>query len=184
MIGRIFLLGFLFLMLVLLVFFVVVWYNSFFVSIFLEAPFVPMSKKNLEKMLKVANFKSGEKVYELGSGDGRFLVEAAKRYGIIGTGFEWIRWLVLLSNFKAKKSGVSDKVKFKKCDFWRENLSDADWVVVYLMPKSLDKLKSKLKAELKKGAKVLSLSFEISGLNPKFVSGKDKTGSKVLVYEF
>lgn len=120
------------------------------VSFFTGGPFVPSRKKSVEAMIRLAKLKPGVTVYDLGSGDGRFLVEAQK-YGAKAIGIEMNPLLVLLSRMK--------KLNVRWQNLWTADIHDADVVFVYLLPINMKKLEQKLQRELHKGALVVSNSF-------------------------
>ncbi len=156
----------------------------YFVGIFMQAPFVPTSQKMVEKLLKLTNFKDGDHIIELGSGDGRFLRTAGKKFtNITGIGYEWIWWLPILSNKLAKKEKIFPRIKFERANFFDKDLSNADWVVIYLMPNAMPKVLKKLKSELKTGTKILSHAFPIDGLKLIKELPKDEIGTRVFLYE-
>ncbi|MCX6789652.1 MAG: class I SAM-dependent methyltransferase [Candidatus Gribaldobacteria bacterium] len=126
------------------------------------APWAPTFKADTERFLKLANIKPGQKIYDLGCGDGR-LVVAAGEAGAVAIGFEIsllpysiAKWRILSSPFKKKCS-----IKFR--DFWRADLSNADIVYFFLMPKIFTKIKNKLEKELKPGAKVIIYAWPMDG---------------------
>lgn len=129
---------------------------------FKGAPFVKSGKGNIKVMLELAEIKVGEKVIDLGSGDGTLCIEAAKA-GAIAVGIEFNPFLVLLSRWKARKAGLSDNVHIIRTDFRRYPLSDASVVFLYLWPETIDLLKEKLARELKPGSRIVSNSFPIKG---------------------
>ena len=129
------------------------------------APWVPTRGHDLERFLKLADIKPGQKVYDLGCGDGRIVCAAAKA-GAQAQGFE----ISLLPYFFAKirslfcPSGGSCKIRYR--DFWNVNLGDADVVYFFLMQKCYPKLKEKLERELKPGTKVIAYVWPIAGWTP------------------
>lgn len=114
------------------------------------APFVPSTKNTAASMIRLAKLKKGMKIYDLGSGDGRLLVLAAKK-GCTAVGFEINPFLVILSRLRWLR------VEWK--NFWHADISDADVVFVYLLPWRMDKLAKFLKKQLKPEALVVSNSF-------------------------
>ena len=138
------------------------------------APWVPTKKRDLERVFQLANLKEGEKVYELGFGDGRFILEAVKRYNVKGYGIEIVPFFylyVLLKRFflKNKKNLV-----LKLGNLFNLDLSSADVVYFWGLPETIEKkLKAKLERELKPGTRVISYVFEIKGWQPEKVSLKE-----------
>lgn len=130
---------------------------------FRGAPWVPTRGRDVERFLKLAEIKSGQKVYDLGCGDGRIVCEAAKA-GARAQGFE----ISLLPYIIAKVRCYSER---KRCsilykDFWNVNLGDADLVYFFLMQKCYPKLKEKFERELKRGTKVIAYVWPIQGWTP------------------
>ncbi|MFO0780650.1 MAG: 50S ribosomal protein L11 methyltransferase [Candidatus Gracilibacteria bacterium] len=123
------------------------------------APFVPTPMPRVEKMLALAKVKPNEKVYDIGCGDGRMVYVAANQYGANATGFELSPLVYCLA--KIRKFFWKSKAKIEFTDFRYKNLGDADVIVCYLLPEALARLQSKLEAELKKGARVVSYAFPI-----------------------
>ena len=125
------------------------------------APWVPTRKKDLSRVLELAQAKPGQVFYDLGCGDGR-LVRYMSQHGQMNTrGLELNFWLYLYSKIRSQKNEV---IKFK--NLFKEDLSTADIVFVFGMPDTIaKKLKQKLELELKPGAKVISYAFPIRGLN-------------------
>lgn len=129
-----------------------------------DAPYIPTKSEKIRKALKLAGLKKGEIFYELGSGDGRVVIEAAKM-GAKSFGIEqsWIR--VWLSRIKAKK------LNLKTADFFHGNIFDrhyynADVVFIYLLPKGVSKLENKLRKELEKGSRVITQTYHFKHWRP------------------
>jgi SAM-dependent methyltransferase len=123
------------------------------------APFVPTPMARVKKMLALAKVKPGEKVYDIGCGDGRMVYVAANDYGANAVGLELSPLVYLLAVIR--KFFWKSKAQIRFTDFRYRNLSDADVIVCYLLPEALARLQPKLDAELKKGARVVSYAFEI-----------------------
>ena len=128
------------------------------------APYVPTPWPILDEMLKLADIKKGEYLIDLGSGDGRLVIEAAKRYGAQGHGIDIQEKLVKLATDNAAKGGVSDRVKFIVGDLFQTDLSKADVVTVYLLPSIMDKLVPKLLKELRPGTRIVSHDYALEGM--------------------
>ena len=127
-----------------------------------DAPFVPTKMTNIRKILKLAGVKKGKKFYELGSGDGRVVLEAAK-LGADSIGIEqsWIR--VLYSRCKARKF---KNAKFYHGNIFDKNFADSDIIYIYLLAKGVKKLEEKLKKELKRGTVVITQKYHFPNWKP------------------
>jgi hypothetical protein len=117
-------------------------------------------------MLKLADIGPKDFVIDLGSGDGRIVLTAAKVFGASGFGVEIKDELVKLSNQAAKKESVADRVKFIKADLFKTDISQATVLTMYLLPNTVNMLKDKLLSELKPGTKVLSHDYPLAGWIP------------------
>lgn len=126
------------------------------------APWWRTNKKTARAMCELAKVNSEDIIYELGSGNGTALLIAAKEFGARGVGIEIDPLRVLVSWFSLYFANVKDKVKIKRKNFFNEDLSSATVVYVYLVPKALNALLPKFKKELKKGARIVSLNYEIN----------------------
>lgn len=147
------------------------------------APFVPTPKLAVKKMIKEANIKDGDKIYDIGCGDGRVLNEASKEKKINAIGFELSPLVFLLAIIK--KIYWRSKAKIIFGDFKTKNFNNADIIFCYLLPETLAKLEPKLSRELKKGAKVISYAFPIHTWNEKKKIEKDPKNNigPIWVYE-
>ena len=141
------------------------------VSIIFRVPYVPSKKRVIQKMLKLAQLKPGEKIYDLGCGDGRLLFTAEKIYQTKGVGYE-IAPLVYLSAYLRKiTTGSKSQIHFQ--NFLKTNLKDAQTIFCYLTPSALKKLAPKLKKECRPGTRIFSNTFSIAGLKPVKTFSKD-----------
>jgi len=132
--------------------------------LFLGAPFVPAPSKKVKDTLELADPKPGEILYDLGSGNGQIIIEAAKNYGVKAVGIEINPILVRLSERKIKKLGLENKAKVYKNNFFNADISEADIVVTYLLQTTNNRLEKKLLSELKPGARIVSLSFTFKNI--------------------
>jgi outer membrane protein assembly factor BamB len=130
-----------------------------------DALFVPTPQDVVEKMLELARTSKKDLVYDLGSGDGRIVIAAAKKYGCKAVGYEIDAELVKLSRQEVHKSQLQDLVRIEQEDIFTRDLSSADVVAVYLPPRLLERLLPQL-AKLKPGARIVSHYFEIPGYKP------------------
>jgi len=130
-----------------------------------DAIFVPTPQDIVDKMLTLANVKKTDVVYDLGCGDGRIVVTAAKKYGCKAVGVdldpECIKW----AREMVEKEKVSELVSIEQKDLFTVDLAKADVVALYLLPKLNVKLLPQL-AKLKPGARIVSHTFPIEGIQP------------------
>lgn len=124
------------------------------------APFVPVHSQRLKKAFDVLNLKPGQKIADLGSGDGKILIEAAKR-GIKSVGFEINPILVFLTKRKIKKQKLQNLAFCKWQSFWKSNLFDFDVVFVFGISHIMKSLEKKFEKELKTGAKAVCFVFPL-----------------------
>ncbi len=125
------------------------------------APWWRTSKKTARKMCNLAKVKKNDLIIDLGSGDGTALITAAKEFGAKGIGIEIDPFRYFISKFLLKINLGSNKVKFIRGNLFDQNLSKADVIFVYLVPKTLEKLLPKFKKELKKGTRIISYRYKI-----------------------
>jgi predicted O-methyltransferase YrrM len=128
--------------------------------------FVPTPQEVVDAMLKLAKVSSSDIVYDLGSGDGRIPITAAKAYGARGVGIDIDPQRIREATENLKQAGVGDKVKFLNQDLFTTNISEATVVTMYLLPTLNVKVLPKLNAELKPGTRVVSHAFDIEGYPP------------------
>lgn len=127
------------------------------------APFVPTLKAQQLEVLKLLDLKPGQTLVELGSGDGRMLIAAA-RLGIKTVGFELNPLLVLCSKLITFR--YRHLVKIKWADFWRQKLPECDGIYVFLLDRYMAKLHTKITREIPSSVKVVSYAFYIPGMKP------------------
>jgi len=130
------------------------------------APFLPSPQLVVEKMLEAAHIKAGEIVYDLGSGDGRIVIAAAREFGARGVGIEIDPQLVAQSAESARRAGVGDRVRFSAGDLFEADLSDATVVTLYLSPELNLRLRPKLLRELRPGSRIVSHDFDMGDWPP------------------
>ena len=131
-----------------------------------EVPFVPTPPEVVDRMLEMAQVKSDDVIYDLGSGDGRILIRAAKRYGVKGVGVEIDADLVRKARDNAFREKVTDLVEFRLQDALTVDVSPATVVTLYMLPEFNAKLRVIFDKQLKPGARVVSHDFEIQGWVP------------------
>jgi predicted RNA methylase len=130
------------------------------------APFVPSPLPVVQRMLKLADLKAGEVLFDLGAGDGRTVTMAAKSFGARAVGVELREDLAKKALSTIHENGISDRVTIVNGDMFTVNLSSADVVFLYLTTSANEKIKPKLETELKKGVRVVSHDYEIVGWKP------------------
>ena len=139
-------------------------YVFFALTIFLGAPYVPAPYPKVKEMLNLANPEPGEILYDLGSGDGQIIIEAAQNYGVKAIGVEINPFLVYFSRKKIRKIGMEGKIKVCFGNIFKKDISDANVIIIYLTQLANNRLEKKLLSELKPGTRIISLSFVIIGL--------------------
>lgn len=123
--------------------------------------YVPSPDSVVDAMLQLAHVTAGDIVYDLGSGDGRIPVAAAKRYGAFGVGIEIDAKLNREAADHAKKAGVSDRVLFLTQDLFEADISQATVVTLFLLPRINQELIPKLRRELRPGTRIVSHQFDM-----------------------
>lgn len=126
------------------------------------APFLPTTKKRVKEMIELAKIKDGDKIYDLGCGDGRFLFAAAKK-GANAIGYELS---VPVYIWAKVKSFFYPKVQVKYRDFWTQKFDNADVIFCFLLVKTMEKFEEKIWPTLKPGTKVISNSFRLPNIKP------------------
>ena len=129
-------------------------------------PFVPTPWAILDEMLKLADIRPDDTVYDLGSGDGRLVIAAAERHGARGVGVERHRDLVLYSRTQAERRGVAGRVTFVEGDVLQADVRGATVVMMYLLPRLVVQLVPKLRAELPVGARIVSHDYPLEPWKP------------------
>ena len=132
-----------------------------------DVVFVPTPQDVVEAMLKVAKVGKGDVLYDLGSGDGRIPITAARKYGIArGVGIDINPVRVKEANENLAKAGVGDRVRFVNADLFESDLSEATVITLYLLPELNLKLLPKLLKELKPGTRIVSHAFDMGSWKP------------------
>jgi hypothetical protein len=130
------------------------------------APYYPTPETIVDRMLEAGQLKAGEKMYDLGSGDGRIVIMAARKYHADATGVELDTDLVISSGNKIKQLGLQKTARIIHGDILKQNYSSANLITVYLLPDSNLKLRPILEAQLKPGTRVVAHDFGIGGWTP------------------
>src|SRR5207342_2249999 len=131
-----------------------------------EIPFVPTPIEVVDKMLELAEVKKGDVVYDLGSGDGRIVIRAAKKFGARAVGIEMDRLLLAKARQDANAAGVSHLVEFRAEDALKADISRATVVTLYMLPWFNEAMKPSFKKFLKPGDRIVAHDFGIEGWEP------------------
>ena len=132
----------------------------------LLAPYVPSPNEVVDKMLELAQVDSNDVVYDLGCGDGRIVITAAKRFGSRGVGVELDKGLAEIAESSARTQKVEHLVTILNRDVMTVDFSEATVIAVYLLPGALKKLKPIFEKSLKPGTRIVSHDYTIEGWNP------------------
>jgi ribosomal protein L11 methylase PrmA len=128
--------------------------------------YVPTPQEVVDAMLKLAKVTSSDVVYDLGSGDGRIPITAARTYGARGVGIDIDPQRIKEAQENLKNSGVGERVKFLNQDLFTTDISEATVVTPYLLPSLNLKLMPKLNKELKPGTRIVSHAFDMGDAKP------------------
>ncbi len=126
-----------------------------------EVPFVPTPHEVVAEILRLADVRSDDVLYDLGCGDGRIVVTAAKKYGCRGVGIDIDPERIQDSKENAAKEGVEDRVRFIQSDLFEADISEASVVTLYLLSRVNIRLRPKLFSDLKPGTRVVSHDFDM-----------------------
>jgi SAM-dependent methyltransferase len=132
----------------------------------IAGPYVPTPWVIVDDMLKLADIRADDVVYDLGSGDGRLVITAAKRFGARGVGIELQPDLIELARAGAKKEGVADRVKFVQGDLFETDIREATVVTLYLLPRFVTRLVPRFLAELRPGTRIVSHDYPLVPWHP------------------
>lgn len=131
-----------------------------------DVPYVPTPQPVVDAMLEMAGVDGNDILYDLGSGDGRIVITAAKKYGTRGVGIDSDEERIRESNEGARREQVTDKVEFRQENLFDTDLSEATVVTLYLLSSVNLKLRPKLLAELEPGTKIVSHTFDMGDWEP------------------
>lgn len=145
-----------------------------------DVPFVPTSQELVVQMLKLANVTKDDVVYDLGCGDGRIVITAAKDFGAHAVGVDINPERIKEANENARKAGVTDRVKFVEGDLFTADIHPATVMTLYLLPNVNMKLRPRLWKELKPGTRVVSHSFDMEDWAPD--KEVDSNGSRLYLW--
>jgi SAM-dependent methyltransferase len=131
-----------------------------------DVPFVPTTEAAVVEMLKLADVKKSDVVYDLGCGDGRIVIAAAKNYGARGVGIDINPERIKEAKENAKKAGVEHLVRFEENDLFTADFKEATVVTLFLLSNVNLKLRPKLQAELRPGTRIVSNTFDMGDWKP------------------
>ncbi len=132
----------------------------------LDVPYVPTPQSVVDAMLELAAVSKNDVVYDLGCGDGRIVITAAKKFGARGIGVDIDPERIKEANANAQQAGVSDRVKFVEQDLFQTDFKEASVVTLYLLPDINLRLRPKLLSELKPRTRVVSHAFDMGDWKP------------------
>jgi protein-L-isoaspartate O-methyltransferase len=130
------------------------------------APYYPTPETIVDRMLETGQLKAGEKMFDLGSGDGRIVIMAARKYHADATGIELDTDLFIASENRIRQLGLQKTARIVHGDILKQNYSSANLITVYLLPESNIKLQPVLEAQLKPGTRVVAHDFGIGTWTP------------------
>jgi SAM-dependent methyltransferase len=132
----------------------------------LDVPYVPTTDEAVTAMLKLAEVKPADVVYDLGCGDGRIVIAAAKKFGARGVGVDIDPVRIREAKENAKKAGVENRVRFEENDLFKTDIHEANVVTLFLLNSVNLKLRPKLLRELKPGTRIVSNTFDMGDWKP------------------
>lgn len=140
------------------------------------APYYPTPATIVDKMLQLGGLKAGEKMFDLGSGDGRFVITAARKYKADATGVELDDSLARQSAERIRSLGLSAAARIIHGDLLDQDYSTADLITVYLLPIGNERVTPILEKQLKKGARIVAHDFEFTAWKPEKIEDIDDDG--------
>jgi SAM-dependent methyltransferase len=148
----------------------------------LDVPYVPTKEPIVDRMLRMAKVKPGDVLYDLGCGDGRIVIAAAKRFGIRGVGIDIDPQRIAEAEENARNAGVADRVKFIQGDLFEAKIEDASVVTLYLLPEVNLRLRPKLLSDLKPGTRIVSHNYDMGDWKPEQTAKLTVDGTEHTVY--
>lgn len=136
-------------------------------------PWIPTHRPRIRKALDLAQIQPDETLFDLGAGDGRVLIYAAREYGAHAIGIEVSPTHCLIAWLRAFFAGVRDRVSIRLGNFYSHNLTEADVVYAYLTPKHATRLRPHLEQQLRQGTRVVTISADMDGWEPSAFDSSD-----------
>ena len=146
-----------------------VFYGLWSIPNFSGLPWRPTSAERVRRALKMAKIQPGEVIYDLGSGDGRVLLQAVREFQVNAVGLEISPLLCLVSWLLVRANRLEKQVTIRRRDFYTTNLGQADVVFAYMTSRQVPRLLPHLEKQLKPGARVVTISFDLDGWEPQLV---------------
>jgi SAM-dependent methyltransferase len=137
-----------------------------FIPIFSGLPWIPTHRPRIHKALQLAQLQPGELMVDLGAGDGRVLILAARKFGASALGIELSPTHCLIAWARARFQGVSDRVSIHMGDFYKHDLGKADVVYAYVTSNHAPRLRTYLEDQLSPGSRVVTISADLDGWEP------------------
>ena len=147
-----------------------------------DVVYVPTPQAVVDRMLAISKVNSKDVLYDLGSGDGRIPITAARKFGIRATGIDINPQRIKEANANAKTAGVTDRVRFLNQDLFQSKFSDATVVTLYLLPELNVKLRPQLLSQLKPGTRIVSHAFDMGDWKPDRTEQVQANGQTNTIY--
>ena len=144
-----------------------------------DVPYVPTTEQAVEQMLKLANVSKKDVVYDLGCGDGRIVIAAAKNFGARGVGIDINPERIKEARENAKRAGVENLVRFEEADLFEANIKEATVVTLFLLSQVNLKLRPKLMSDLRPGTRVVSNTFDMGDWKAERQTNLSESGDAV-----
>jgi SAM-dependent methyltransferase len=147
-----------------------------------DVPYVPTPERVVDEMLRMANVTGKDVLYDLGSGDGRIVITAARRFGTRGVGIDIDPERIREANENARKAGVTHLVKFIEGDIFQADIGEATVVTLYLLPAVNLQLRPKLLRDLRPGTRIVSHNYDMGDWQPQRTRRLQVDGTEHVVY--
>ncbi|MBD0346077.1 MAG: class I SAM-dependent methyltransferase [Coleofasciculus sp. Co-bin14] len=144
--------------------------------------YIPTPQDAVEAMLTLANVSADDILYDLGSGDGRVVITAVKKFGARGVGIDIDRERIQEANENARKAGIENRVEFRQQNLFESDFSEATIVILYLLPHLNLRLRPKLLSQLKPGTRIVSHDFDMGEWKPSQVKKMHNEEDSTLYY--
>jgi 2-polyprenyl-3-methyl-5-hydroxy-6-metoxy-1,4-benzoquinol methylase len=132
----------------------------------LDVPYVPTHESLVDEMLNMARVSGSDVLYDLGSGDGRIVITAARKFGTRGVGYDLDPERISEARENARRAGVTDRVRFEQQDIFTAQFAEATVVTMYLLPDVNMRLRPRLLSELKPGTRIVSHNYDLGDWKP------------------